>query len=322
MTKQKKRNLGVCKVNGCETPAKTMDMCGTHYAQYRRGRIDLEGVSLRPSLRSSREVPCRVSGCLSKVIAHGWCSKHYQQVEAGLRLENGEVVSGFIERNSGPRSLSSEERAAHNLRSGTCRLCSSPMFHGSTGFCSMHYARYRRGQIDGEGKEIAPLKRVHSYNGVTCKVEGCSRRPKAYGLCDMHRQQELSGIINSEGQVLREKKHGGRFAAKDRWTSTGGYIRVRAPDHPRADKYGFVLEHRLVAEQNLGRFLEPYELVHHRNGNRTDNRWENLQVLDGRAGMGEGHPPGHEYGLEASIQRVLQESLPGMVKSALEKLLH
>lgn len=58
-----------------------------------------------------------------------------------------------------------------------------------------------------------------------------------------------------------------------------GYVRVRAPGHPRTtDRNPYVLEHILVMEGMLGRRLERNERVHHRNGRRGDNRPDNLEL--------------------------------------------
>lgn len=58
-----------------------------------------------------------------------------------------------------------------------------------------------------------------------------------------------------------------------------GYWYIYSPDHPRATKQHYMLEHRLVMERILGRYLEPNEVVHHIDGNRQNNAPDNLMVF-------------------------------------------
>ncbi len=64
-----------------------------------------------------------------------------------------------------------------------------------------------------------------------------------------------------------------------------GYILEKCPWHPKADRDGYVLQHRLRMEEQVGRYLESWEEVHHKNTIRDDNRPENLELWV------EGHHP-------------------------------
>lgn len=58
-----------------------------------------------------------------------------------------------------------------------------------------------------------------------------------------------------------------------------GRIAVYVPDHPAANNRGYILKSRYIMEQHLGRFLTSDENVHHINGDKTDDRLENLELL-------------------------------------------
>lgn len=74
-----------------------------------------------------------------------------------------------------------------------------------------------------------------------------------------------------------------RSSAKGWTISSKGYKLILKPDHPNASTSGYVMEHRLTMERQLKRFLLRSEVVHHKNGNRLDNRPENLEVMEKRA---------------------------------------
>ena len=78
-----------------------------------------------------------------------------------------------------------------------------------------------------------------------------------------------------KGRSLRERNinwNGGKGITSQ------GYIAILMPNHPSAISRDYILEHRLVMEKHIGRFLKSTEQVHHINHNKKDNRIENLML--------------------------------------------
>lgn len=59
----------------------------------------------------------------------------------------------------------------------------------------------------------------------------------------------------------------------------GEYLYCIVRDHPRRTKNDYVLLHRVVVENHLGRLLTPDEVVHHKDGDKFNNSIDNLEVL-------------------------------------------
>jgi len=68
-----------------------------------------------------------------------------------------------------------------------------------------------------------------------------------------------------------------------RWIDSQGYVIVNVPER------GPTREHHLVVEACMGRRLRPDEMVHHRDGDKQNNRPSNLEVRAGRVEHGRLH---------------------------------
>jgi len=123
-----------------------------------------------------------------------------------------------------------------------------------------------------EHKHKIALAHIGQHHSIETKNK-LSRYHKGLKLSEECKNKISNSLKGRFSGNKNPRWKGGRKKQSD------GYILIYKPNHPFADKKGYVLEHRLVMEKHLGRHLKPEEVVHHINGIKNDNRPKNLKLF-------------------------------------------
>lgn len=123
-------------------------------------------------------------------------------------------------------------------------------------------------------------KYLHLYNiktrpkGLTTELSKKKFSKSVEGRPSPRKNVKLTEETKRKLSIAKTKKGIGH-----KKTRQDGYIAVYFPDHPKSNKDGYIMEHDLIMECYIGRWLKDEEVVHHKNKIRNDNRIENLELM-------------------------------------------
>lgn len=162
--------------------------------------------------------------------------------------------------------------------SEACVVCGAPSRRRS--MCSKHYQEWKATDAASPACSVVECEKKayglglcrHHYGKAyrtnpdrpKCEVDGCERRTTCRGYCKMHHTRVLLEGAPGEATARRAPNGSGCI-------NPNGYRLIHVRGVP-------MLEHRAIMAQVVGRALLDHEEVHHRNGDRADNRPENLEL--------------------------------------------
>lgn len=161
--------------------------------------------------------------------------------------------------------------------------------------------------VCGKGRWVRVLKGIP--RNTICNW--CSTRK----LIKQKRNKEtVSKMGESRLGSLNWNWQGGRYVTKSGYVWT--WIHPDDFFAPMASRHNFVLEHRLIMAKSLGRCLQFWEWVHHKNGVKDDNSIENLELttrnshaIEHNKGYRDGYSRGLTDGKDKQIQFLKEEIL-------------